>query len=130
LFVLLFFFVGHCVVCSIYEFWLPLWYYQPFHFANWIPLICNKRMGDKGNNRISHLCLNSGPFPPIWRQWSTCSHSLWQNRRLQCCHFRFLTNWQCISICVYWGFPFLMRSVRLSVYDGSVWYVSFVWYYM
>ena len=26
----------------------------------------------------------------------------------------------CISICVYWGFPFLMRSVRLSVYDGSV----------
>jgi hypothetical protein len=31
----------------------------------------------------------------------------------------------CISICVYWGFPFLMRSVRLSVYDGSVWYVVF-----
>ena len=27
---------------------------------------------------------------------------------------------KCISIFVYWGFPFLMRSVRLSIYDGSV----------
>jgi hypothetical protein len=36
----------------------------------------------------------------------------------------------CISICVYWCFPFLMRSVRLSIHDGSVWYISFVWYYM
>ena len=115
----LFLFVGHCVVCSssIYGIWLPLWYHQPFHFANWIPLICHQRMWDKGNNRNSHLCLNSGPLPPIWRKWSTCSHSVWQTRWLQCCHFRFLTNWQCISICFYWGFPFLLRSVRLSVWD-------------
>ena len=117
LLVLLFLFVGHCVVCSssIYGFWLSLWYHQPFHFANWIPLICHQRMWDKGNNRNSHLCLNSGPLPPIWRKWSTCSHSVWQTRRLQCCHFRFLTMY------------FYLFLLGLSIFIAVCSFVSLWW---
>jgi hypothetical protein len=41
LLVLLSFFFGHCVVCSlIYEFWLPLWYLQTLLRSTWIVFVC------------------------------------------------------------------------------------------
>jgi hypothetical protein len=83
------------------------------------------------NSKIVPSVVKSLSVPPVLSilsdSWSV-STSDKINAGLQ--HLlRFLTNWQCISICFYWVFPFLLRSVRLSVYDGSVWYVSVVCYY-